>query len=102
MSVPEIGVYDKGEIRRFECTFTDADGVNADPTTVTFQITSPSGTVITEVYGESPCSILNDETGVFYRDVQLDESGHWYGMWSGDGQVQVKEPFQVLVKGTGY
>lgn len=98
-----LAVYDKDEPRRIEVAFTNADGTATDPTTVRFQITKPSGAVITEVYGESPSSIVpSGSTGGYYRDVTLDEVGRWYGRWVGEGTVQVVEEFQFSVKGTGY
>ena len=63
--------YDIGDAVRVTGTFTDADGVATDPTTVTGKYKDPSGNETTD---ESP---TNSATGVYYFDIEIDESGKW-------------------------
>ena len=63
--------YDIGDVVRVTGTFTDADGVATDPTTVTGKYTDPSSNTTTD---SSP---TNSATGVYYFDIEVDEAGSW-------------------------
>ena len=63
--------YDIGDVVRVTGTFTDADGVATDPTTVTGKYKDPSDNETTD---SSP---TNSATGVYYFDIEIDEAGSW-------------------------
>lgn len=61
--------------------FTDADYADIDPTTVTFKLFSPDGTVkATYVYG-TDAELEKDSTGDYHVEVTPDEPGRWTYHW---------------------
>jgi hypothetical protein len=56
----------------------------ADPTTVTLELTAPSGTPTTYTY---PASITKSATGLYYKLVTWTEAGEWRAKWAGTGTV---------------
>lgn len=78
------------------CTFTDATGAPANPTTVTCQIEEPDGTETTYT---TP-TITNPLTGTLELIVWPDQSGNHTHRWKGvtGDQVAVAEgQFHVLL-----
>lgn len=87
-------VYDKGDQVRLTGTFT-VGGTATDPTTVTLKVKDPSGNVDTYTYALS--QIAKSSTGVYYKDLSLDEAGYWYYQWAGTGAVEsVDEDYLVV------
>lgn len=82
-----MAAYIQGCQVRVTSTFTDFNGANTDPTTVTFKIHSPSGLETTRTYGVS--GITKTGTGVYYSDITLDEEGEWTYRWVGTGTLVV-------------
>ena len=66
--------YDVGDLVRITGTWTDADGVNTDPTTVKGEYTDPSGNNTAVTVGGG---ITKSATGVYYYDIDVDEEGTW-------------------------
>lgn len=69
--------------------FRDADGILADPTTVTLKYRpGVNAVVVTVVYPAAP--IVRDDTGLYHAD--LDTTGastdDWTYEWIGTGEVQ--------------
>ena len=88
-------VYDKGDLVRITGTFTNSAGVAADPTTITLNVKDPSGNVGTYTYALA--EITKSATGVYYKDISLDETGYWYYQWAGTGAVEsVDEDYLVV------
>lgn len=79
-----MAVYDVGDSVRVTGTFTVASVVT-DPTTVTLEVKDPSGNVATYTYALS--EVTRSGTGVFYKDLTIDEAGIWTYRWSGTGAV---------------
>jgi hypothetical protein len=76
-------MFDKGDQVRVSVTFTNTSGgTRLNPTTVTLKIKTPSETTTQYVY---PYGVNSDETGVYYRDFQVTESGKYYYRWEGTG-----------------
>lgn len=87
-------VYDRGDLVRITGTFTVA-GTATDPTTVTLKVKDPSGNVDTYTYALS--QVTKSSTGVYYKDISLDEAGYWYYQWTGTGTVEsVDEDYLVV------
>lgn len=87
-------VYDKGDLVRITGTFTVAS-VATDPTTITLKVKDPSGNVDTYTYALS--QVTKSSTGVYYKDISLDEAGYWYYQWTGTGAVEsVDEDYLVV------
>lgn len=75
-------IYDIGDLVRVTGTFT-VSGTATDPTTVVCKIQDPSGNEVTYTY--SLGEVTKSATGIFYKDVAIDESGVWYYRWIGTG-----------------
>lgn len=74
-----------GDTVRITNTFSVA-GTPTDPTTVTLVVTDPSGnTEGTYTYGGA--TITKSSTGVYYKDLTVDEVGTWLYRWTGTGTV---------------
>lgn len=72
-----------GDTVRIGNTFS-VDDVNTDPTTVTLLVTDPSGnTEGTYTYAGS--TITKTATGVYHKDLTVDEAGLWTVKWTGTG-----------------
>jgi hypothetical protein len=82
-----MAAYIQGCQVRVTSTFTNFDGSNTDPSTVTFKVHSPSGIENTYTYGVS--GITKTGTGVYYSDITLDEEGEWTYRWVGTGALVV-------------
>lgn len=78
-------VYDYGDERSLKATFTDETGSVTDPSTVTFQLRNPSGTVVTEVYNDPGSTVVKESTGVYSRKTLFNLSGQWIVRWAGAG-----------------
>lgn len=74
--------YDKGDAVRLTATFAVA-GSETDPTTVTLKVKDPSKN--TDTYTLATGGVTKSATGVYYRDVVLDEGGEWFYRWEGTG-----------------
>lgn len=75
-------VFTVGNEVRLSCAFTVND-VATDPTTVTLQVTDPSGNVDTYTYALA--QLTKSVTGAYYKDVSVDEFGFWKYRWVGTG-----------------
>ena len=72
-----------GDTVRIGNTFK-VDTVNTDPTTVTLVVTDPSGN--TEgTYTYAGTTITKTATGVYHKDLTVDEDGVWEYKWTGTG-----------------
>lgn len=91
-----MNTYDVGDNIRCVGTFTQSDGTAIDPSTVTFKHKDPSGNVTTLVYGVD-VEVVKSATGIYYIDIDIDESGRWN--WrvasTGTGQAAGERAFDV-------
>lgn len=69
---------------RLTANFTDDDGVDADPETVTFTAKSPSGDAVTYTYLTDD-NLGRLDAGDFYCDITPNESGRWFWRWVATG-----------------
>lgn len=81
----------KGSTVRVWGYFTDPDSTTApvdpetgktliDPTTVTFKVRSPGGTVTTKVYG-TDAEVVKSSVGVYVYRLNLSEEGTYHYQW---------------------
>lgn len=106
-----MATHDVGDLVALWIAFRDADGVQADPTTVALTLRLPDGTV--EEVEPVPATeddltaasaavgvTLTEVTGVYGASFEVDQMGpHWY-RWEGTGIVQEVEEamFNVRVR----
>jgi hypothetical protein len=92
--------YDIGDVVRLTGTFS-VSGTNTDPTTVTLRVMDPTGNK--DVYTYALAQVTKSATGIFYKDVTLDESGHWWYRYEGTGAAAavLEEWFEVRERKVG-
>lgn len=66
-------------------TFRDDAGAAADPTTITLEVTNPTGTVTTLTYAGG--DLTRTDTGIYTHRLDLDTPGTWHYRWEGTGAV---------------
>lgn len=90
------GTYDLGNVVRSIATFGDAAGGALDPTTVTFRMRSPTGTLTTYVYGIN-AELVRMATGLYRVDLSLSEPGRWSYRWLSTGTGQAAKRDHVII-----
>jgi len=63
-----------GDVVRLRSVFTVLD-VNTDPTTITLEVQSPSGTTTSYTYAGA--QITREGTGIYYYNLSVNEAGWW-------------------------
>jgi len=88
--------YDNGDLVRVTGTFTNAAGAAVDPTAVLFKVKAPNGQTTTYTYG-TDAALVKESTGVYYVDVNANQSGKWRVRWysTGTGQAATEDFFTV-------
>jgi len=76
--------YDVGDSVRLRGIFT-ITGTATDPSVVVLQVRDPSGNI--DSYSLAGGGVSKQDTGNFYRDVFLDQSGQWWYEFFGSGTV---------------
>ena len=89
-----MSFYERGDLVRITCTFSNLATVNADPTTVTLSVLPPSRTLATYTYADG--DIIKSATGIFYYDLALTTVGDWVYRWVGTGAVVTATPDQTI------
>jgi hypothetical protein len=92
-----INVYNQGDLIRTRALFTTADGIPADPTTVTVKIKDPAKAITSKVYDTDP-EVVKLGTGSYQYDHLIDQSGRWYYSWIGTGTVQVSAQQSFVIR----
>ena len=77
--------HDIGDRRRLQATFKDVNGTLADPTTITFKMREPDGTITTKV--DVAGSLVNPSVGVWYYDFTITKQGRHSWSMEGIGDV---------------
>lgn len=88
--------YDIGDQVRVTATLTDLAGTATDPTAVTLTVRKPDGTSTSYTYGAG--TVTKSATGVYYKDVDVDQAGEWNYRWTGTGALVVAEEGQFYVR----
>lgn len=86
--------YDIGDLRRLSVTFSDIDGTEADPTTVTFKMREPDGTETIYAYG-TDAELVKDGVGRYHVDWTLTQAGRHVVRWEGTGVVATAEQVEL-------
>lgn len=84
-----------GDVVRLRSVFTVLD-VNTDPTTITLEVQSPSGTTTSYTYADE--EITREGAGIYYYNLSVNEAGWWVYQWTGTGTVEVVQGNRILVK----
>lgn len=87
--------YEIGDTIRLTGTFT-LSSVNTDPTTITLKVQDPSGNEDTYTYALS--QVAKSATGIYYKDITLDEKGVWHYRFVGTGTVAAAYDGYVFVR----
>jgi uncharacterized protein YfaS (alpha-2-macroglobulin family) len=88
---------DIGDAVRLSNTFVLGD-IPTDPTAITLEVTDPSGNKDTYTH---PATITKDATGVYHKDVSVDEVGEWHYRFVGTGTVEAVAQRRFAVRRTG-
>ncbi len=83
-----------GDTARCECYFYVASALT-DPTTITFKIENPAGTITTYTYAGA--TITKNATGDYYIDVNLATEGTYHWRWVGTGAVAAADEGELTV-----
>lgn len=86
--------YTIGTLVVLSVTFTDINGLPADPTTVAIQIQAPDSTYLT------PPSITHVSTGIYTCQVQVMQTGIYAYNWAGTGAIEATNPGTFTVAGS--
>jgi uncharacterized protein YfaS (alpha-2-macroglobulin family) len=88
--------YDNGDLVRCTAAFTDTAGTAIDPTTVSFRVKDPAGTITTYAYG-TDSELVKDSTGNYHVDIDANTDGIWAYRFSstGAGQAAAEATFRV-------
>lgn len=92
-----MAAYDIGDEVRCSVEFMDSTGTFADPSTVTFKLKNPSGTVTTYVYG-TDAQLEKSAVGRYYVDVTINATGIWSYRFEGTGLVNVASESKFTIK----
>lgn len=87
--------YDRDDTTRPTATFK-VSGTATDPTTVTLTVITPGKVSTDYTYGAA--QLTKSSTGVYYRDITLDESGVWYFKFTGTGSCAASVEGTVTVR----
>lgn len=91
-----MNTYDIGDQVRLTSNLTNLSGTLTDPTTVTLRVRKPDGVATDYTYAGG--AVTKSSTGVYYRDVDIDQAGEWNYRWSGTGTLVVAEEGQFYVR----
>ena len=81
-----LNSYVQGQSVRIYLRFKNAQGVPADPTTVTLKVETPAGVTTTYTYAGG--HLTKPETGVYYYDIDTTTAaGVWHYRGIGTGAV---------------
>lgn len=69
-----------------------------NPTVVTLKIKHPDGTVTTYTTAQ----LTNPQTGVWYKDITIDQSGNWYVRFEGTGALVAAVEEKIVVKASEF
>jgi hypothetical protein len=74
----------QGTTLRVPVAYSDSNGVDVDPTTVTFKLMAPDRTTTTYVYG-TDAQVVKESVGDYYVDVVPTQAGRWWYQWLSTG-----------------
>lgn len=93
--------YDIGDQIRCSVEFTNRSGTYVDPSSVTFKIKNPTGTITSYIYGTDD-KLVKEATGKYYILIEPTSSGIWHYRFEGDGIVIAASESNFVVKATQF
>lgn len=90
--------YDIGDTKTLTVNFKVGSTLT-DPTTVALSVTDPSGN--TDTYTYAGGAITRSSTGVFTKDITVDESGEWIATYTGTGACAASATRRFAVRRSG-
>lgn len=91
-----VSTHDYGDLVRCRASFASGEGEAIDPTTVTFKAIKPDRSTITLVYG-TDSALMRESDGIYYTDLNADQTGVWYYRFESTGTGQAAEEFRFKV-----
>ena len=95
------GNYDVGDSIRCSVEFKDTDDVLIDPTSISFKLKLPSGSIVTYVYG-TDAQLVKDSTGKYHVDVDISSAGIYYYRFIGTGAVKAAGESKFSIKTSNF
>ena len=88
--------YILGNEVRCDGEFVDEDGVFIDPSTVSFKLKNPAGTIVIYNY-PADAQLVKDSVGHYHVDVDANAFGVWYYRFqsTGTGKAADEKSFSV-------
>lgn len=90
-------VYDIGDRRKLICEVYDENSALTDPTTLTFMIREPCGTITTYIYG-TDAELVKDSVGKYHVYWDCVTAGHYDWRYEADGTVVAAEESHFSVR----
>lgn len=90
--------YDVGDQRRLAMNFTDANGLDADPATITVKVFLPNGTLDEYVFGVD-AEVGKASLGNFFVDLLFTAKGRHTVRFVGAGTVNSAATIDVYIRG---
>lgn len=78
----------------------DIDGTLTDPTTVVLKVQDPEGNV--DTYTHSLAEVTKIGTGVYEKEIPLDDEGNWLWRWVGTGTVPTADEGNIVVRSSEF
>ena len=95
-----MSTYDIGDKRTLSANFqTGAPLADTDPTTLTFKMKEPDGTVTTYVFG-TDAELVKDDTGDYHADWTIAKAGRHRWRFIATGGAHGEEPGDFDVRPT--
>ena len=91
--------YDINDVVRVTSTFT-VSSVNTDPSDVHLKIKTPGG--ITSLYVYSLAEITKSATGIYYKDIAVDDDGMYYYRFEGTGTVRAASEHSFKIRSSEF
>jgi hypothetical protein len=94
-----VSQYDLYDLVRLTATVVSTDlSTLADPSSITFYVRSPAGSVATYPYGVAAASVIRDGVGRYWKEVTGDMDGRWAYFSRATGGVQANEEWYFDVR----
>ena len=93
--------YNLGDLARCTGTFANSAGTAIDPAAVFFETIAPDGVRTSYTYG-TDAEVVKSSTGVYYVDVDCNQSGVWEYRMYGTGTGQAADNQSFFVKPTTF
>ena len=90
-----VNTYDKGDTIRLKAEFK-VSSVYTDPTAVTLKVKNAAGVISTYTYALAEITKLS--TGIYYKDISINDDGIWFYKFEGTGTVAAASEHKFEVR----